>query len=624
MPQARNHEQPSTRRARRRIIGVWVGLGLATVLLVAGHLGHRALVAKAALEDAQQQLTIIRSVLGQSEAPSTTALYGRLQADTSRAVKQTDDPVWRLAEHVPVIGANLVAFGQTATLVDTFVHDGVGPLARAADGIGLDSLKPHDGGIDIEPLKRLTPAMIDLDDAVRRADASVAEVDRTHVVAQLTTQLRKLHTLLAEVAPTIHKLRGIMPALYQTLGGEGTRHYLLIFQNNAEERASGGNPASMAMMLVANGKITLGRQVSSRDFPRPYRVAPYTPSGPGNGDWGTIYTDLASTYVTNITMTPDFPSTAIMARAMWRQVVGGTVDGVISFDPIALSHLLRVTGPVTLADRHTITSANAVSYLLYDVYAKHPDAKVQDAVFASAARAIFAALTNGQADPRAYLTALRPIVREQRLKLWSVRKAEEDLLRGTPLGTMLPDDNSRATVLGVYNNDDATSKMSYFMDERVLVGTNTCQARPVYTVTATVVNTLPAGRSRSLPEYVRAHQARIVPGGDRQWVQLLGPVGGQLVAMHIDGVKVRWGTSLNWKANTNALATGVPDRRPAVKGIMYGRPIGVVSLNLGPASSRTVTAEFVGRADDSTTVEVSHTPKVRQVPVTFAPATCGR
>jgi hypothetical protein len=189
---------------------------------------------------------------------------------------------------------------------------------------------------------------------------------------------------------------------------------------------------------------------------------------------------------------------------------------------------------------------------------------------------------------------------------------------------MLPDDNGPATVIGVYNNDDATSKMSYFMDQQVLVETSFCQAKPTYTVTAKVLNRLPVSRSRSLPEYVKAHQARIVPGGDRQWVQLFGPVGAELVAVSIDGVKVRWGTSLSWEANTDDKATGVPDRRPAVKGIMYGRPVGVVSINLGPASSRTVQATFVGRAEDSRTVTVSHTPKVRPVPVRIAPATCAR
>jgi hypothetical protein len=623
MLQQPNLEQPR-RRVWRRTIGLCVGIGLIAVLVVAGYLGHRALVAKTALEDAQQQLTTFKSALGQSDPPSTIALYERLRADTSRAVEQTEDPVWWLGEHVPVVGANLVAFRQTVNVVNELVLDGVGPLAHAADGIGVDILKPRHGGVDIKPLKRLTPAITRLDDAIGRAAASVAEVDTTHVVTPLTTQVKKLQTMLEEVGPPIHKLREIMPLLYPALGGEGTRHYLLMFQNNAEERASGGNPAAMAMLLVADGKIKLDRHVSSENFPRPYRSAPYTPSGPGNGDWGTVYTDYAATYVTNITMTPDFPSTAKMARAMWRGVVGGNLDGVISFDPVALSYLLRVTGPVRLADGHTITTANVVSYLLYDVYAKYSDSKVQDAVFASATEAIFGALTNGRGDPRAYLAAFRPILQEQRLKLWSVRKDEEDLLHGTRLGNMLPDDNRRATVIGVYNNDDATSKMSYFMDEQVLVETNLCQPRPTYKVTARVINTLPASRSRSLPEYVRAHQAGIVPGGDRQWVQLFGPVGGDLVAVRIDGVKVRWGDSLRWKANTNGKATGVPDRRPAVKGIMYGRPVGVVSLNLGPASTKTVTAEFVGRSGDSTTVEVSHTPKVRHVPVTLASTTCSR
>lgn len=70
------------------------------------------------------------------------------------------------------------------------------------------------------------------------------------------------------------------------LGGDGPRHYLLMFQNNAEERASGGNPASMAMITVDDGRVTLGRQASSSDFPHPYDKPVWTPTGPGNKDWG--------------------------------------------------------------------------------------------------------------------------------------------------------------------------------------------------------------------------------------------------------------------------------------------------------------------------------------------------
>ena len=308
---------------------------------------------------------------------------------------------------------------------------------------------------------------------------------------------------------------------------------------------------------------------------------------------------------------------------MWRNVYGGKVDGVISFDPVALSYLMRATGPVTLADKTTITADNAVQFLLSDVYAKYTNPDVQDSIFASAAQAIFSAVTNGQGSPQAYLDQLQPMMTEQRLKMWSTRADEQKLLIDSPLGNMLPEDNTDKTVLGVYNNDDATSKMSYYMDEQIAVTTNTCTATPKYTVSAKVINTLPAASAYSLPEYVKAHQPRIVAGGDRQWVQVYGPVGAKLSAVYIDGVKVVWGTNFAYKMNTNYAATGEADHRPAVKGTMYDRPVGVVSLNMGPASSKTVKAVFTGGTDNSKTVEVSHTPKVRSVPVTMTAATCG-
>jgi hypothetical protein len=576
---SKKQRTPAQRTRRRIAIGGVVALllGLVAVVLLTVYVGNRALIAKDQLQAAQGRLSTFKSALGQANAPSTAALYTKLQANTSKAAQQVDDPVWSLYEKVPVVGPNLMAFRQTADLVNNLVHDGVGPLAKAADGISVDSLKPHDGGIDIEPLQKLTPAVGDIDDAITAADRSAAAIDTKDVVSQLKQPITQVQSMLQQAAPVTHELRKVMPVLYPALGGNGARHYLLIFQNNAEERASGGNPASMAMLVVDHGKIKLGKQGNSGNFPHPYTVPPFTPKGAGNGDWPKVYTDYASTYVTNITMTPDFPSTAKMARAMWRDQLGGKVDGVISFDPVALSYLLRATGPVKLADGTTIDSTNAVQFLLYDVYAKYPLPAVQDAVFASAAQGVFSAVTGGQGDPKSYIAQLQPMMDDQRLKVWSVRDDEEKLLMDSPLGNMLPKDNAEKTVLGVYNNDDATSKMSYFMDEQVNVTTDTCTATPKYTLSAKVINTLPAANAYSLPEYVKAHQPRIVPGGDRQWVQVYGPVGAKLKAVYIDGKKVVWGTNFSFKFNTNYNATGQLDHRPAVKGTMYDRPMGSVS-----------------------------------------------
>jgi hypothetical protein len=628
VPKATKRKKQRTRgqRSRRRItIGGVVALlvGVVAVVLLTLYVGNRALIAKDQLTAAQGRLTTFKSALGQPNAPSTTTLYDQLQANTSKAAKQVNDPVWSLYEHIPVVGPNLKAFRQTADLIDTLVHDGVGPLAKAADGLSVNSLKPTNGAINIEPLKTLTPAIGSVDDAITVADRSAAAIDTKDVVSQLKQPVAKLQSLLQQAAPVTHELRKVMPVLYPALGGTGARHYLLIFQNNAEERASGGNPASMAMLIVDHGKIKLGRQGNSGDFPRPYTVPPYTPIGKGNGDWHAIYSDYASTYVTNITMTPDFPTTAKLARTMWRGVYGGKVDGVVSFDPVALSYLMRATGPVKLADGTTITSDNAVQFLLSDVYAKYVDPKVQDGIFASAAQAIFSAVTNGQGSPKAYVDQLTPIMAEQRLKVWSVRADEEKLLMTSPVGNMMPTDNTKSTVLGVYNNDDATSKMSYYMNEAVTVTANTCKPTPKYTVAAKVSNILPLSQIYSLPAYVKANQKRIPIGGDRQWVQLYGPVGAKLSAVYIDGTKVVWGTALQPQFNTNPSATGAYNHRPAVKGNMYGRPVGVVNVTIPAASSVTVKAVFTGGTANSKTVSVSHTPKVRAVPVTITAATCG-
>jgi hypothetical protein len=609
--------------ARRRLwIGGWIALVLgAVVLIVTGAwLTSRVLAAKSALQASQSEITAFKSAVGRAGGPSTASLYRRLEADTRRAVAATEDPVWSAYEIVPILGPNLVAVRRVSTITHTLVVNGVGPIAVAADGLSVESLKPKNGRIDIAPLTRLTPAVARLDDAVKAADLAVATIDTKPLAGQLAKPVASLRSTLGQVAPVTAELRKVLPVLYPALGGTGTRHYLLMFQNNAEERASGGNPAALSMLVVNDGKVALGRQPSSRDFPHPY-AQPILTFG---GDWNRIYGPHVSTYETNTTFTPDFPQVAQMTRAMWLKQFGGPVDGVVSLDPVALSSLLKATGPIKLPTGETLTSGNAVRYLLSAVYARYTAPSEQDAVFASAARAIFTAVTHGQGDPKAYVKQLKPMLDQQRLKAWSTRPGEQDLLLSSQMGNMLPADNATTTTVGVYNNDDSTSKMSYHMQNAVSVTARMCPARaPQWTVSTSITDTVKPSQVAGLPAYVSANQPNIPPGGDRQWVQLYGPVGATLVSATIDGRKVVWGSDQNWRVNTVPGATGMDIHRPAVKGVMYGRPVGMVSVTTAPQQTVRVTAVFTGGTRPSPVVAVSHTPRVWPVPVTIAKAPCG-
>jgi hypothetical protein len=100
-------------------------------------------------------------------------------------------------------------------------------------------------------------------------------------------------------------------------------------------------------------------------------------------------------------------------------------------------------------------------------------------------------------------------------------------------------------------------------------------------------------------------------------------VGATLKDAWIDGERVIWGDNVKFPLNTVWNATGYQDRRTAVKGHQQGRPVGIVSIKMGPSESVTVKALFSGGTANSSTIEVSHTPKVRPVPVTLSQNPCG-
>jgi hypothetical protein len=606
----------TTRRRSRTILWSVVAI-FAILLLAAVWVGVRAMIAQQALQDAQAQLAGFRDAVG--TGASTAELFERLDEKTSTAAASVGDPVWLAAEFTPALGNDLRAFRQVAQLVDRFVDDGIGPLAGAADGLSFDQLKPVDGRIDIAPLAKLAPAVAKLDAAATEAAASAADIDTSDTVPQIAGAVERVSGLLAQVQPVIGDVAELMPHLHTMLGGDGKRTYLLMFQNNAEERASGGNPAALALLEVDDGAIELVQQASSADFTRPY-PEPVLELG---GDWDKLFGAHASTWITNITDTPDFPTTARLAQRMWEIEFGRTVDGVVSLDPVALGYLLKATGPIDLETGERLTDENAASFLLNDVYKKYPDGPVQDVVFASAAATIFETLTSGAGDPKEYLQQLGPIIDEQRLLVWSADEDEQRALLATPVGNMLPADNADTTTLGVYNIDDATSKMSYYMDATIDVEAERCNAAdPRFTVSTTVTNTLDAETAQTLPQYILANKRGFGVGEDRQWVLFYGPVGASLVGAEIDGEQVVFGDNLAPSLNTVREATGADDRRPAVSGTMDGRPVAIVSVRIQLESSRTITAVFTGGEDATTPLTVSHTPKVRDTPVSIVEASC--
>ena len=150
------------------------------------------------------------------------------------------------------------------------------------------------------------------------------------------------------------------------LGASGPRTYLLLFQNPAELRATGGMPGAYVVIRADRGKIDI------------------TDQGTAAGDLGAfdkpvlelaesdqlLYGERLGIYPADVNLTPDFPTAGALVREMYRRRTGRLVDGVLATDPIALSYLLAMLGTVPVRGGTDLTAANAVSVLLSKAYAR--------------------------------------------------------------------------------------------------------------------------------------------------------------------------------------------------------------------------------------------------------------
>ena len=208
---------------------------------------------------------------------------------------------------------------------------------------------------------------------------SLARVDRLdevrddpYLAPPVREAVDKVHTQLARAdreAQHAAVAAELAPAIF---GGEGPRTYLLVVQNNAESRATGGFIGSYGLITALDGKLDVGELLRTHNLERPRCVELPDVSYEAPDDYRTRYTQFApATTLQNVNLSPDFPSVAQVLMSLAPQAGLTTVDGVLSVDPQGLAALLELTGPVDVVGWPTpITAENVVNVTLRDAYAR--------------------------------------------------------------------------------------------------------------------------------------------------------------------------------------------------------------------------------------------------------------
>lgn len=524
------HPLPRPARTAGRVAAWTLGGLLVLAVLAAAWIGIRGAMAYDHLRGAEQTARGAAAAL--RDPAQAGPLVAEMSADTQAARALTSDPIWNAAETLPWIGPQLRAVATVTDAVDDVASDALTPLAQVASTFSIDSLRPVDGRIDLAAFTAVQGPAATGAAGLAAAAASVGDIDRTQLIGPVRSAVADVSSLLDESAQASDALSRAVTLLPAMLGADGPRNYLVVFQNNAEWRSLGGIVGAMSVIRTDGGGLALAAQGSSSDFPR--YSEPVMDLGP---EITGIYGTHPARWIQNVTQVPDFSLTGQLARQMWLQQMGTSVDGVLSLDPVALSYLLRATGPVDLPTGDQLTADNAVDLLLNQVYLRYERPSDQDAFFAAAAAAVFAKLASGAADPSALVEALGRAGDERRLLMWSAVPEDQSVLEGTTLVGPLPPDDSEQRGFGVYLNDGTGSKMDYYADAATTLAWDACTASAGGAVTGdvtlsvTLTNTAPADAATSLPAYITGGGSfGVAPGIAKTVGYLYLPAGAELRA----------------------------------------------------------------------------------------------
>ncbi|WP_169799921.1 DUF4012 domain-containing protein [Herbiconiux solani] len=461
------------------------------------------------MEAAVPLATQIQNDFSSGDVDVATNHANELKEHAHSASDLTSDPVWRVAELVPVVGTNLAAFRQAAAVLNDVAGDAIVPLITNVSNIGVDNFRPTNGAIDLAPLVEARPVVASARETLDAAVTDANMISTEGTLDQISSAVVQLRESLSKADVLIKGVDNAVTLVPPMLGVDGPRNYILLFQNPAELRAGGGVTSALAQISTNNGRVELVRQASSTDFQSERQPALSLPP-----ETEALFSNRATRFIQNTTLVPQFELTGQIAAAMWKTRFGVDADGVVSFDPVALSYLLDATGPITLPTTQVeITSSNAVEFLLSDVYKQFPDPSVQDGVFAEAARAVFDKVAEGKLDPAKLLQAMVRAGDEGRLKLWSAHAEDQAVLANSSLSGGLPSSSIDSTGVGVYFNDATGAKMDVYLKSAVETKSAQCRTngRPTVSSQVTLTNTVAA--DAALPEYVTGGQAFGVPRG---------------------------------------------------------------------------------------------------------------
>ncbi len=424
----------------------------------------------------------------------------------------------------------------------------------ATESASIDNLRPRQGKFDLAVMQRAKGPLADTIATARRVAPKVSGIDNTWLIAPVRDRIEEFSSKVDQAIEEGDLALAALDVAPSLLGGQGTRHYFVLFTTPSESRELGGFLGNFGELTVTDGKIELSRtgrtnvlnaglteaQVRAKlaaqgggriaEAPRSPELAPDLVAGQLPGQFPERFVAYdPGRFWNNITGTPDLPTVARAVADLYPQSGGERpIDGVIYVDPFAIEALLQLTGPITVEGmEQPIDSTNAASFLLRDQYLTIGDVGERADLLERVSRETFDRLTKGDlAGPRTFADALGPMVAQRHLAFWSLRPTDQPFLDRVGISGRFPAASPDLVAVTQSNDNPGKADALWHRELRYEAAYDAASGRTVSELRVTLYNDIPSAPAElaKLPDYVVGNLRGFPRGTNRTFLSAYTPL----------------------------------------------------------------------------------------------------
>ncbi|HWL37806.1 MAG TPA: DUF4012 domain-containing protein [Frankiaceae bacterium] len=500
-------------------------IALSAVLLFLAWTAVCALLARSDVARARDRL----ESLGGKDSTEAGAALDKAADDLRSARSKLNQPAPWLAARIPYLGRSLMAL----RVVDETALDVVEAADDVLQVVG-DTPLVDEGKVDVRRLADLSAALRKAAEDTRDVPARLRGLRTGLTPPQVGDNVRKAQGQLGSVPGTLTKSADALDALGGVLGRDGPRRLLVVLENNAELRGTGGLVSVFAEATARDGEVTLGAFKDVVDVAESRAFVDTVPAPP---DYVARYGRfLANTTLwRNANMSPDIPTSASVLAELAAKSLKRRPDAVILLDVRAIAAILGATGRAELADGRTLSEENAVEELLSKAYAGVPDTRAgQDERrrrLRAAADAVVGRIFDGDASAIGLASALGDAAGGRHVAVWSADAEEQAAFDAAgATGAVRPSaDLVMTTLHNLGGGGGEGNKLDYYTRAEHSVRVRVSRGEAVTERTYRLRNTAPA---TGLPRYVAGIER---PGESRSLVSFALPKGAVVEEFSRDG-----------------------------------------------------------------------------------------